>query len=70
MTLEEKAAQFYRTDVETIENFAMAYFSARLLESAYMIVYEFIELHTGKVCKQTVDDIFQFLEEYAVRRLI
>ena len=64
MTLVEKAAHFYRTDVETIENFAQAVLSATSPGSCYLIVRDFLELHTGKICKQTVDEIFSFLEEY------
>lgn len=70
MTLIEKAAHFYRTDVETIENFAIAYFSSTSPESGYMIITHFLEIHTGKICKQTVDDVFSFLEEYCKEYLI
>lgn len=70
MTLEEKAAHAYRTDVETINNFVMAFFSASTPESGNIIIEEFLELHVGKVCEQTVYDIFSFLEEYARRYLI
>ena len=64
MTLVEKAAHFYRTDVETIENFAKAVLSTSSPISCYLIVHEFLELHIGKISKQTVDDVFSFLEEY------
>ena len=64
MTLVEKAAHFYRTDIETIENFAQAVLSVSSPISCYIIVHDFLELHTGKICKQTVDDVFSFLEEY------
>ena len=64
MTLVEKAAHFYRTDVETIENFAQAVLSVSSPISCYLIVHEFLELHTGKICKQTVDEVFSFLEAY------
>ena len=70
MTLLEKAAHFYRTDVETIDNFAMAFFSATSPESGNLIIEQFLELHTDKVCEQTVVDAFSFLEEYCKEYLI
>lgn len=70
MSLVEKASHFYRTDVDTIENFAMAFFSATSPEKGYIIVRQFLELHTGEVCEQTVLDIFSFLNEYCKEYLI
>ena len=70
MTLVEKAAHFYRTDVETINNFALEALSASSCACCYSIVKEFLELHAGKICEQTVDEVFSFLEEYCKEYLI